>query len=259
MKGFSTALRTLTLIPWPGKESEDLSDSLPWFAAVGFLLGLILYGLALLWRSSPFAPWPAGIALITVGVEIWITRGLHLDGLADWADSFGGIKEREKRLAIMKDARVGAFGVMALVLAVAAKWMAFERLFSAGAVIWVLPILTLSRGMMVELIVTLPYARDGEGTARVFVEGASPRDMWISHLVCFGLCSFYGPPGLAAFAIAWVIQRLFASLCHSRFGGITGDLLGTANEMVEIGLLILCALPGEALSRFTGWGWIIGN
>jgi len=257
MKGFNTALRTLTLIPWPGEECEDLSHSLAWFAVVGLFLGLILYAIALLWRLVPFAPWPAGIALIMVGAEIWLTRGLHLDGLADWADSLGGIKEREKRLVIMKDARMGAFGVMALVLAVAAKWIAFERLFSFGAVIWVLPILTLSRGMMVELIVTLPYARKGEGTARAFVEGASTRHRWISHLVCLGLCSFYGPFGLAALAIAWVTQRLFASRCQSRFGGITGDLLGTANEMVEIGLLILCALPGEFIMGYTGWTWII--
>ncbi len=258
MKGFITALRTLTLIPLPGEDCEDLSDSLAWFAVIGVILGAILYAIAFLWRLVPFGSWPAGIALIMAGVEIWLTRGLHLDGLADWADSLGGFKDREKRLAIMKDSRMGAFGTMAIVLAVAAKWIAFERLFSFGAVIWVLPILALSRGMLVELIVTLPYARKGEGTARAFVEGASNRDRWISHLVCLGLCSFFGPLGLAALAIAWVIQRLFAYQCQRQFRGITGDLLGTANEMVEIGLLILCALPGEVIMGCTGWTWITG-
>jgi adenosylcobinamide-GDP ribazoletransferase len=258
MKGFGTALRTLTVIPWPGAESEDLSESLPWFAIVGLFLGLVLYATSILWRLVPFGSWPAGIALIMVGVEIWLTRGLHLDGLADWADSLGGIKEREKRLAIMKDHWTGAFGVMALVLALAAKWIAFERLFASGAVIWVLPILTLSRGMMVELIVTLPYARKGEGMARAFVEGASTKDRWVSHFVCLGLCSFYGPFGLAALVMAWVIQRLFASLCLRRFGGITGDLLGTVNEMVEISLLILCAFTGECIMSYTGWTWLMG-
>ena len=257
MKGFNTALRTLTLIPWPRKESEDLSDSLPWFVVVGLLLGLILYCLALLWRLVPFPAWPAGIGLIMVGAETWLTRGLHLDGLADWADSFGGIRDTEKRLDMMKDARTGAFGVMALVLAVAAKWMAFQRLFSCGAVIWILPILALSRGMMVELLATLPYARKGAGTARAFAEGASTGHRWISHLACLVLCGFYGPFGLAAWAVAWVIQRLFAARCRNQFGGITGDLLGTANEMVEVGLLMLCALPGAWIMDYTGWTWII--
>ncbi|MCP4664893.1 MAG: adenosylcobinamide-GDP ribazoletransferase [Deltaproteobacteria bacterium] len=256
MRGLVTAFRTLTSIPLPGRESRDPSDSLAWFAVVGLFLGMILWAIASLWRLMPFAPWPAGVALMMVGAEIWLTGGLHLDGLADWADSLGGLKQREKRLAIMKDARMGAFGTMALILAVAAKWMAFERLFSFSALIWVLPILAFSRGMLVELIVTLPYARKGEGTARAFVEGASTRDRWVSHLVCLCVSGFYGPFGFAALGMAWIIQRLFAARCRSQFGGITGDLLGTANELVETGLLILCALTGEVIMGSTGWAWI---
>ena len=135
MKGFVIALRTLTLILWPGKESEDLSASLPWFPIVGLFLGVILCGIGYLWTKLLLSQWMAGAALLMVGLEVWLTRGLHLDGLADWADSIGGFREREKRLAIMKDVSLGAFGVLALFLALMAKWVAFERILGTGSFI----------------------------------------------------------------------------------------------------------------------------
>ena len=256
MKGFVIALRTLTLISWPGKESEDLSTSLPWFPVVGLFFGLILYGIGYLWTKLLLGQWMAGTALLMVGVEVWLTRGLHLDGLADWADSIGGFQEREKRLAIMKDASLGAFGVLALVLALMAKWVAFERILCTGSFIWLLPMFALSRGMMVDLITTLPYAREGEGMARVFVKGASPKHRLASHLISLGICLPFGPIGLTFFGIAGLITVLFKGRCRKRFGGITGDLLGTANEMVEICLLMVCALPGKVILYYIGWAWV---
>jgi adenosylcobinamide-GDP ribazoletransferase len=256
MKGLVIALRTLTLISWPGKESEDLSTSLPWFPVVGLFLGLILYGIGYIWTKLLLSQWMAGTALLMVGVEVWLTRGLHLDGLADWADSIGGFQEREKRLAIMKDVSLGAFGVMALILALMAKWIAFERILIIGSFIWLLPIFALSRGMMVDLITTLPYAREGEGMARSFVKGASPKHRLASNLISLGICLPFGPVGLAFFGIAGFMTFLFKGRCRKRFGGITGDLLGTANEMLETCLLMVCALPGKILLYYTGWAWV---
>jgi adenosylcobinamide-GDP ribazoletransferase len=255
IRTFIAALRTLTVIPWPGKEIRELSSSLPWFPVVGFILGLILYGTGHMWMLLPFSQWTAGGALLLVAVEIWLTRGLHLDGLADWADSFGGF-EREQRLAIMKDVSLGAFGVMALVLALMAKWVAFERLLSSDSIVWLLAIFTISRCMLVELIVTLPYARASDGMAGPFVKGASRRHRLASHVLSLGLCLFFGPLALAFYGLAWLITRLFRARCLKQFGGITGDLLGTANEMVEISLVMICALSGKGILCYTGWGWV---
>ena len=256
IKGLGTALKTLTAIPWPWKESEDLSASLPWFPVIGLLLGLILYGISLVWMLLPFSQWASGAALVMVGLGIWLTRGLHLDGLADWADSIVGFLQREKRLAIMRDVSLGTFGVLALVVALLAKWVAFERIFSSGSTIWILPIFILSRNMMVELICKLPYARTGEGMGRPFVKGASREHRLISHIISVLFCLPFGPLALGLFAAAWLQTWLFGLRLKRRFGGITGDLLGTANEMVEVTLLMICALPGESILCYTGWTWI---
>jgi adenosylcobinamide-GDP ribazoletransferase len=256
IKGLGTALKTLTAIPWPWKESEDLSTSLSWFPVIGLLLGLILYGTSLIWILLPFKQWPAGAGLVMVGLGIWLTRGLHYDGLADWADSIGGFLQREKRLAIMKDVSLGSFGVLALILALSAKWIAFERILSSGSTIWILAIFILSRNMMVELICTLPYARTEEGMGGPFVKGAAPEHRLISHLISIIFCLPFGPLALGLFAAAWLQTWLFGLRIKSRFNGITGDLLGTANEMVEVTLLMICALPGESILCYTGWTWI---
>lgn len=256
LNGISSAFRTLTVIPWPGSEQDDLASSLPWFPVVGLSLGLILYAFAQVWALIPFIQWTGGAALLLLGSEVWLTRGLHLDGLADWADSVGGSPQRERRLEIMKDLNLGAFGVLALVLVLMAKWVAFERLFSSGSIVWLMVILSLSRSMMVELITTLPYARSGEGTARAFVQGSSPGHRRISHLISLGICLFLGPMGLVLFGSAWIITRLFRDRCKKQFEGITGDLLGTANEFVETFLLMVCAIPGKNIVHYTGWAWV---
>lgn len=252
-----TAFRTLTVISWPWGESKNLSTSLPWFPIVGLILGLILYTIVHLLRMLPFGKWTAGAAFLVLLLDVWLTRGLHLDGLADWADSIGGNLESKRRLEIMRDVHLGAFGVLALVLALMAKWLSFEKMISSGAFIYIVVICALSRSMMVELITTLPYARSGEGMAKAFIKGASLKYRLVSHAICFVICIPFGPPGIVFFGLAALITALFRRRCRSRFGGITGDLLGTANVMVEICLIFVCALFSNTILDYTGWMWII--
>src|SRR5512145_1363019 len=121
LHGLVTALRTLTILPVPGSDASDMSRALPWFPLVGCLLGFLLWGLA--WGFGFMAVfWPGGTALVVVAASAILTRGLHLDGLADWADGFGGGRDKERTLAIMKDSHVGAFGVIALIIVLIARW-----------------------------------------------------------------------------------------------------------------------------------------
>jgi adenosylcobinamide-GDP ribazoletransferase len=256
MSGLLTAFRTLTIFSWPGKEDTNLASSLPWFPVVGFVLGLTLYLITSIWVKIPFELWPSGGALLIVGVQIWMTRGLHQDGLADWADSLGGFFDREKRLEIMKDSNVGAFGVLALILLLAAKWVAFERMISSGSITWLLAVLVISRDMMVELITTLKYARNGNGMGRDFVKGASLRHRILSHIITIFFSLFYGPFGLVLWLLAFMTTGLLKRRFKKGFGGVTGDLMGAANEAVEVILLFLCSLPGKEILCFTGWEWI---
>jgi adenosylcobinamide-GDP ribazoletransferase len=187
-------------------------------------------------------------------VYVLLTRGLHMDGLADWADSIGGFG-REKKLAIMKDVSMGAFGTLALILALMMRWAAFDRLISSDTFIWVMAVMTISRSMLVELTTTMPYARSGEGMAKPFVEKATGKQRLLSFVITLAVCFLTGPIGLGLYLAAWIITLLFKAYCRTNYGGITGDLLGAANEIIEIVLLALCALPGTYISGCMGWGW----
>lgn len=256
MRGFITAVRTLTIIPVPGRDSEKFSFSLPWFPFVGLILGFMLYATGEIWIKIFDLDWPGGGAIILLTVEILLTRGLHLDGLADWADAIGGNTGREARLSIMKDSHLGTFGVLAIMIFLLAKWVALEKLISSGSTICLLFILIISRDMMVELMTTLPYARSGEGMARPFVNGATSYQRGWTHTISLCFCLFFGPAGLALFVMGWIITRLFGASCRRFFGGITGDLLGATNEMVEVLLLMICAMPGKSILCYTGWGYL---
>jgi adenosylcobinamide-GDP ribazoletransferase len=226
---------------------------------VGLLVGGILCFTGYLFGLFLHEPWFSGAAMLMVVVEILITRGLHLDGLADWADSVGGATEKEKRLAIMKDTSLGTFGVLALVVVLLAKWIAFERLLSLGAIVWIPPIFLLSRDRMVALITTLPYARDTGGMGKPFVNHASTHKRITAHVISLLLCLPFGPICLGLFAVAWMQTWLFGSRCRKHFGGITGDLLGTANEMVQVSLLMICAFLGKHTLSWLGWSWLLSG
>jgi len=258
MGGLTAAIRTLTSIPFPGEEGGDLSSALPWFPLVGMLLGLILWFIGFLWAMLPFPEWSGGCAMVLVIFDVILTRGLHLDGLADWADSMGGFG-RERRLVIMKDVSMGAFGTIAVILCLGTKWVLFQRLVSCGTTLWIVPVMIISRAMMVELMTTLPYARSGEGMARPFVENAGKGKRIASLIIVVILCLISGPAGPGLLIIAWPVTMIFRTYCLKRFGGITGDLLGAADEINEVILLAICAMPGQYISVYMGWGlssWI---
>ncbi|MGD9157860.1 MAG: adenosylcobinamide-GDP ribazoletransferase [Desulfobacteraceae bacterium] len=245
IKGLVTAVRTLTVIPFPGNESDDFSSSLPWFPVVGLILGLILYLVSLLWMHLPFDQWSWGCAVVLSALLIWLTRGLHTDGLADWADSLGGFG-REKRLAIMKDSSLGAFGVMAITLGILFKLIAFERIFSSGSLIFLIMIPVISRNMLVELQTTLPYARS-DGMAGVFIKGANNRHRVISHIIAFVICLFFGITGAILYLSAFAVTLFLKGMYRRQFNGITGDLLGASNEIIEVILLMIIAVPGKMI------------
>ena len=254
-RGLVTAIRTLTAVPVRGKDASDFSDSLVWFPPVGFLLGLVVWLAGQLWKLAVGPGWAAGGAITLLVLQTVLTRALHLDGVADWADALGASREREKRLRIMKDPHVGSFGIIAVGLDLFARWAVLERLFLTGGLPVVIPVSIISRGVMVALMSRLPYARQEAGMATPFLCGASRGKAWAAGLISFFLCLFFGPLGVGLLAAGWVISRLLEASYKKGFGGITGDLLGTANEFVEIALLWACACAGERILPFLYWNW----
>ena len=133
--------------------------------------------------------------------------------------------------------------------------LAFSKLVATGGALWVVIYLTASRTMQVELAVRLPYARGEGGTAASFVRDAKGFQRAIALIITLVLALAYGPIGLVALAIAEAVTWVYGEWCRKRLAGITGDLLGAANEIVETVLLLLHAAPGTQLLSHTGWHW----
>jgi adenosylcobinamide-GDP ribazoletransferase len=257
-RGLVTALRTLTILPVPGRDAPDPAQALPWFPLAGCLLGLLLWGTGLAFDFVS-GGWHAGAAVALTAGSAVLTRGLHLDGLADWADGSSGSRDRERALAIMKDPHVGAFGVMAVALALMARWAACTRLAEAGLLSWIVPACIVSRAAVAELSACLPYARAEGGTAVPFVNGAHPSHRVKALLLAVLLVSASsGLAGAAFLLCGWAACRLLGAWFRKRAGGVTGDLRGAGCEMVETGGLFFCAAWGDALARIAPAGFLPG-
>ena len=256
LEGLVTAFRTLTIFPVLGRETSNHSCALPYFPVVGLVLGVLLWAISLINRVIGDGGWPMGVAALMLLVSILSTRSLHLDGLADLADALGGGWDKRRRLAIMKDSRLGVFGAVSMILTLLCKWLAFSRLITAASAIWVILIFIIPRTMQVHLAVKLPYARSEGGTALSFVEAATGYQRATAFIVCLTAALLYGPVGVLFLAIAEAFTWVYGTWCRNHFGGVTGDLLGAGNEIIETVLLLLAAAPGSTIMGYTGWGWV---
>ncbi|MGD2093676.1 MAG: adenosylcobinamide-GDP ribazoletransferase [Phycisphaerales bacterium] len=256
IRGFITAVRILTIIPVPGREAEKLSDAFYWFPVIGFLLGANLWAVAILFHLIT-PDWAMGSAGVVITAGSVLTLFLHLDGLADWGDGFLGAKEPEQTLRIMKDSYVGAFGVIILVVVLLMKWISVARLIEFDALHWLVSACVISRTLQVDLAVALPYARIEGGTAAPFVRDACTRHRVVALAVAAGLVLIVsGPVGVLALGVSWFMGRILAIWFRQRIGGITGDLLGAASELMETGVLFAGAIVGKTLCKYSLWEWL---
>ena len=206
----------------------------------GLLVGLAsgLAGGLALWLGLG----PGIAALIVLGAGAALTGAMHEDGLADSMDGLWGGWTRERRLAIMKDSQIGAFGVVVLIVTFGLRWQALAAL-AALLPLWAVAagIGLLSRVPMVALMTLLPHARETGLSARV---GAPPPfTAGLAALVGLGLALPF--LGLAVIPVALVIgiaATIWAMIARARIGGQTGDILGAAQQWAEVaGLLGLLA------------------
>jgi adenosylcobinamide-GDP ribazoletransferase len=236
------ALLFLTVLPLsapPTVQTRELGRSMAYFPLIGLGLGLLLAGANYL--LGFFFPPTVG-ALLVLLLLIFATGALHLDGVADTADGMYGIRDRAARLRIMKDSRVGAMGVVALLCLLLLKVVTLTAIPPAlrWPVLIVLPVV--GRWMMVALAVLAPYARSEGGTGSVFVEGVGRRELFLATLilaaVLIGFFKLWGLTFLAALILIVIaLERYF----KARLGGVTGDILGAVCEWSEAFFLLLCS------------------
>lgn len=240
VRKLSVALSFLTIIPvnvGVFRNPRELSDAAVFFPLVGGLIGIV-FAVTAFYFLLLIPPGPV-IVLLFMGTFI-LTRGLHVDGLADTADGLLGGMKKERALAIMHDSAIGPMGAGAVFLIYLFKYAAIN---SAGAefiplLFFAMPVC--GRWSMVLSGASYPPAREG-GLGYQFISGLGWRQFLKSSLmggVLLALTVFYGGAGFIFPVLAGVIfafaAALLLSFLASRFlGGITGDILGAVNETAE--------------------------
>jgi adenosylcobinamide-GDP ribazoletransferase len=230
------ALTFLTKLPWPWRGPADnaaLARSMFWFPWVGALLGLTFWGA---WTGlHRVLPAPATAALLLV-LTVWATGGLHLDGLADTADGLAGSRDPAASLRLMKDSRVGTFGVLSLILVLLLKFSLFLSLAApAGGARALVLYPVVSRWGMVLLAYLSPYARPEGGLGQAMTLGVTRQTLaGASFSAAVLALLILGAPGLALGAAAGTLVWLGRLYFQKRLGGITGDVLGLTNEVLEV-------------------------
>ena len=238
------AWQFLTIVPVSRRHHiiapEQLAHSMIWFPAVGLLVGGLL--VAAMWVFEMALSRTVSDGLVVV-LLIIVTRGLHMDGLADTIDGWAGGRTPQQRLAIMRDPRIGAMGAMALIADLGLRYLGLSALPEHGRWLAVASMPLVGRWAMAVGGLRMPYARAEGGMAEPFlthlktehVAGATVfAGIWL--IWCFG------PTGaLSALALSGLTARGIALLSRRLCGGITGDVFGLINEGAEI--LFLIAAP----------------
>ncbi|MFH0813121.1 MAG: adenosylcobinamide-GDP ribazoletransferase, partial [Pseudomonadota bacterium] len=207
------------------------------YPVIGLLLGLILW--AAQWLFYLAFPRSLADGLIVM-LLVLLTGGSHLDGLADTCDGLAAGKTPEERLKIMKDHQVGTFGVVGLILILGIKFLALDSLPDRAMMKTLLVALILSRWSMVQLTYRARYARLEGGLGLPFKENLAKREMVVATATSLVLSFFfYRFWGMILWLVVGVFTLLFQKFFENKIGGITGDILGAANETNEVLVLIL--------------------
>ena len=253
MKGFRAALGFLTILPVSPHDPAGLAYARAYFPLVGLVLGGLLVGLDLLLSGWLFLPEGTFIALapkhllesaLLVVFLVVMTRGLHLDGFMDSCDALFGGHIRERRLEIMRDPHVGAFAVVGIVCLLVVKCAAVAGLHQPLRLHVLILFPCLSRWAMLLVMELYPYARK-EGLGVAFL-GERGRLQLFFGLVCALSASLLaaGVMGLVLLLAASLIAWIIGAWASRQLGGLTGDIYGAVNEVVETAVLVLaCFLP----------------
>ena len=232
--GFRVALQFLTTIPvsGPAPTERDIARSYYFYPVVGLLLAAV----AVLLRFVASVLFPVPFTLVVVlGFLISITGGLHEDGLADVADGIAGGWTIEDRLRIMKDSRVGAYGALALALAILAKYVALTTMNPLHIDGALLASQVLGRWAFLPLGYFNSSARQGLGAQ--FIKGIGTNALVVTSVFSLAILVWAsGVTGVIAFCVATAVVALASAYFRRRLGGITGDCFGATFQLVEIAI-----------------------
>lgn len=242
MNSFLIGLQFLTrihLVKQTVWTAEDFGRSTRFFPLVGLVLG-ICYALAawLLLYTLGMRSLTAALLLI---LPLLLTGGLHADGFMDTADGVFSGRERVRKLEIMKDSRVGAFGVVSFVMLMFVQFALLSDMASLLLVpaLFVMPII--GRLAMVLAVACFPYARE-EGMGKTFADMADRSTVVIAALTTAVLVLPWGVLATAALVLGTLFAFLFCRMMTNILGGVTGDVYGAATVLTETLVLAVFSL-----------------
>ena len=234
---FLTRLRVAPVAPAGGAIAQA-AWAFPIAGAVVAAIGALVY-----WLAHRIGLPPLPCAALSVAATMLVTGCLHEDGLADTVDGFGGGDTREQKLDIMRDSRIGAYGVCALVLTIMLRVTALAALATPALVV---PALFAAHGAARALVAVfmffLPAARsNGLSAAAGQPRGESAGAAVVLGVVILGLC--LGPwAGLGALVVLAIAAALLGWLTVTQVDGQTGDVLGAVEQVGEIVVLLVALI-----------------
>lgn len=239
---FALAWQFLTRVPLPvevGFTPARMAASQAWLPVVGLAIGAVAAAV-LLAAAAVLPPVPA--VLLSMAATAALTGAFHEDGLADTCDGIGGGPDPARRLAIMRDSRIGTFGAVGLGLALALKASALAGLAPGVAAVALVAGHGASRASAMLVVATSAYVHDA-GTGRFTAEGLGARGLVLvgaAGLVAALVLGAAAGPAATATALAGLAagHLLARSLFERQIGGYTGDGLGATQQLGEVGFYL---------------------
>ena len=242
IRRFFVAIQFLTRLPVPralNSSETDIGKASAFFPLIGVIVGgsgaLVFVGL------QRILPLPASVLCAIVFATL-ITNGFHEDGLADSFDGFGGGWTKDRVLEIMRDSRIGTYGTLALIFVIFGKLIFLSSLPPSQIWRWLIVAHTASRWTILPLCAWLPYAR-AEGQGKLVAKQVGILEITIGTLTL--LLVFILLPwqaALAALLVTTLVTLLSGLYFRARLHGITGDCLGAANQLTEVGLFLTAVM-----------------
>lgn len=233
---FAHALTFYTRIPFPLSSSfseKRLSRCSIYFQTIGWIVGVS--GALVFWGSHFL--FPKSVALvISMIATILLTGALHEDGFADFCDGFGGGWTKKRILEIMKDSRLGTYGVIGLLSILSLKWLALDALSISRVCLTLVAGHSLSRFLSASFILTHEYVGDGRASKSVALCTQMSKTGF-AFMALTGLFPllFFREAGIFLCLVPMALLRwMLGALLRKKIGGFTGDCLGAAQQLFEI-------------------------
>lgn len=235
---FLTRLYLPINVEW---DTANLRRSLMWFGLVGAFIGVILAGAMTLFNRFNVIPAVSGIIILIIW--IFITGGMHIDGISDMADGFFSMRDKEKTLEIMKDSHVGAFGVITIVFLLLIKFEMLKEFIIIEKNVWLLILPPTIARIAAGLVLSFYETTKKSGLGYTF-HSSDPRIFWaIGFVVTLIISSILNIKSLIFIGIAILASNLMALWAKKKIGGLNGDIYGAIVETVEvIGMVFICAV-----------------